>query len=95
MRRQAPKVPKATIAKARNLMRQRKVYMDRADLVEKLQRAGEVQRATHLRNNLHNDALRMDGELSRANNHMTARQRQEHAHRIAQLLHIAAGIAVR
>ena len=93
--KKAPKVPKTTIAKAKNLMRQRKVYMDRADLVGKLQKAGEVQRATHLRNNLHNDALRMDGELSRANNHMTARQRQEHANRIAQLLQIAAGIAVR
>ena len=97
MKKPVPKVPKAAIAKARNLLKQRKVYMDKADLVGKLQRAGEVQRAVHMRNNLHNDAMRMDGELQAANRHggMTLRQRQQHAFRIAELLQIAAGLAVR
>lgn len=92
-----PKVPKATINKARNLLKQRKVFMEKADLINKLQKAGEVQRATHMRNNLHNDAMRMRGELQAAAYHggMTLRQRQEHARRVAELLHAAAGLAVR
>ena len=95
--KKVPKVPKTAIAQARKLLRQRRVHMERVDLVRKLQNAGEAQRAVHMRNNLHNDAMRMDGELQAANRHggMTMRQRQEHTRRIAELLQIAAGLAVR
>ena len=71
--------------------------LERQELLGKLQKAGEQQRAAHLHRNLVNDAARLEGELyaARAHGGLTHRQRATHAARLAELRHLAARMLVK
>ena len=89
--------PLVSVAKSVAVMNERRKRLDNVELVRKLHAVGETRRADLLRDNAHQDALRMQGDLRAAEQQggVSARQREEHKKRLAQLQQIAAGAMVK
>ena len=87
--------PLVSVAKSVALMNARRKRLDNVELVRKLNAVGETRRAGLLRDNAHQDAIRMDRELRSVPEHLvSARHREAHKKRLAELQQIAAGAMV-
>jgi hypothetical protein len=90
--------PLVSVAKSVAVMNARRKRLDNVELVRKLHAVGETRRADLLRDNAHQDALRMREELrsvDRQGGLISARHREEHKKRLAELQQIAAGAMVK
>jgi hypothetical protein len=89
--------PLMSVATSVALMHARRKHLDNVELVRKLNAVGETRRAGLLRDNAHQDAQRMQGELRSAEQQggVSAQQRREHKKRLAALQKIAAGAMVK
>ena len=89
--------PLVSVAKSVALMNVRRKHLDNVELVRKLHAVGETRRAGLLRDNAHQDAQRMQGELRAAEQQggVSAKQRQDHKKRLAELQEIAARAMVK
>jgi hypothetical protein len=89
--------PLVSVAKSVALMNARRKRLDNVELVRKLQAVGETRRAGLLRDNAHQDAMRMQGELRAADQQggVSAQQRRKHKNALAKLQQIAAGAMVK
>ena len=89
--------PLVSIAKSVALMNVRRKHLDNVELVRKLNAVGETRRAGLLRDNAHQDAMRMKSELRAAEQQggVSARQREDHKKRLAELQEIAARAMVK
>ena len=89
--------PLVSVAKSVALMNARRKQLDNVELVRKLNAVGETRRAGLLRDNAHQDAQRMQGELRSAEQQggVSAQQRKDHQKRLAALQKIAARAMVK
>ena len=89
--------PLVSVAKSVALMNMRRKHLDNVELVRRLHAVGETRRAGLLRDNAHNDAMRMDSELRAAEQQggVSAKQREAHKKRLAELREIAARAMVK
>jgi len=89
--------PLVSVAKSAALMNARRKQLDNVELVRKLNAVGETRRAGLLRDNAHQDAQRMQGELRSAQQQggVSAEQRRAHKKRLAELQKIAASAMVK
>jgi hypothetical protein len=89
--------PLVSVAKSVALMTVRRKHLDNVELVRKLNAVGETRRAGLLRDNAHQDAQRMQGELRSAEQQggVSAQQRRAHKKRLAELQKIAASAMVK
>ena len=89
--------PLVSVAKSVALMTVRRKHLDNVELVRKLNAVGETRRAGLLRDNAHQDAQRMQGELRSAEQQggVSAQQRRAHQKRLAELQKIAASAMVK
>jgi hypothetical protein len=89
--------PLVSVAKSAALMNARRKHLDNVELVRKLHAVGETRRAGLLRDNAHQDAQRMQGELRSAEQQggVSAQQRRAHKKRLAELQKIAASAMVK
>ena len=89
--------PLVSVAKSAALMNARRKQLDNVELVRKLNAVGETRRAGLLRDNAHQDAQRMQGELRSAEQQggVSAQQREDHKKRLAALQKIAARAMVK
>ena len=89
--------PLVSVAKSVALMNARRKQLDNVELVRKLHAVGETRRAGLLRDNAHQDAQRMQGELRSAQQQggVSAEQRRAHKKRLAELQKIAASAMVK
>ena len=90
--------PLVSVAKSVALMNARRKQLDNVELVRRrLNAVGETRRAGLLRDNAHNDAMRMKSELRAAEQQggVSAKQREDHKKRLAELQEIAARAMVK
>jgi hypothetical protein len=89
--------PLVSVAKSAALMHARRKQLDNVELVRKLNAVGETRRAGLLRDNAHQDAQRMQGELRSTEQQggVSAQQRRAHKKRLAELQKIAASAMVK
>ena len=89
--------PLVSVAKSVALMNARRKQLDNVELVRKLSAVGETRRAGLLRDNAHQDAQRMQGELRSAEQQggVSAQQRKDHQKRLAARQKIAARAMVK
>ena len=89
--------PLVSVAKSVALMNVRRKHLGNVELVRKLHAVGETRRAGLLRDNAQQDAQRMQGELRAAEQQggVSAKQRQDHKKRLAELQEIAARAMVK
>jgi hypothetical protein len=84
--------PLTSVATSVALMHARRKHLDNVELVRRMNAVGETRRAGLLRDNAHQDAQRMQGELRSVEQQggVSAQQRREHKKRLARLQKIAA-----
>jgi hypothetical protein len=89
--------PLVSVAKSVALMNARRKQLDNVELVRKLHAVGETRRAGLLRDNAHQDAMRMKSELRAAEQQggVSAKQRRAHKKRLAELQEIVAHAMVK
>ena len=86
-----------SVAKSVALMTMRRKHLDNVELVRRLHAVGETRRAGLLRDNAEQDAQRMKSEMRAAEQQggVSARQREQHRKRLAELQEIAARAMVK
>ena len=89
--------PLVGVAKSVAVMDERRKRLDNVELVRKLHAVGETRRAGLLRDNAHQNAIRMQGEIRAAEQQggVSAQQRRQHKKRLAELQKIAASAMVK
>lgn len=89
--------PLVSVAKSAAVMAARRKHLDNVELVRRLHAVGETRRAGLLRDNAHQDAVRMETELraARQQGGISRAQRKAHEKRLAELQKIAAGAMVK